>query len=667
MPAELDRSGPAPELDTPSDLQLVGVDLAALGSLLLDSRLRVSMVEPATGTGEQPSMVTVFGPDGRRTDESGRVSTDGVRTAPGPPLYQPAISGPPGNPSVVTVPATLSGPAEAVVRTGEPMAVVFDTATAAGPHRNVGWVFRSGRRICAVWRDRGPVPATGRPLDGEGAGNGTASPGIGTWDWDLVTDRVTLSAQGWELLTAPAGPAGSVEPAGGRPAAPPQQEVLTLPGLLDALATTDRRRVASTLQAAVTIDAPFSAIVHPLAAPGRALRIVGRPIASPDGRGVTGVVEDVTAALQRQEAARSSERLASLGMLAAGVAHDINNVLTVVAMRADMIRSDALEGEAADPAEDAQAILDATERAMAITRQLMVFAGRQEGEVGQVDLTELVRGMRPLVEGLRGRGPTVVELDTAAVPPVLADATQLEQVVLNLAVNARDAVAEGVPEPRVVLAVRALRAPGQPTQVVLEVRDNGHGMDRRTLARAGDPFFTTKVAGRGTGLGLSVVAGIVDRLGGRLDFDTAPGRGTTARVSIPAVPEPARSAAGPAPTVLVVDDEPELRAVHTRVLERAGYRVLLADDAAGALAALAADPGVTAVVSDVNMPGMDGTELAGRILRDHPAIGVLLVSGSGPTDQLVHPRLGMATKPLTGAQLVAGVQRVVAGVPAGSG
>jgi len=473
---------------------------------------------------------------------------------------------------------------------------------------------------------------------------------VGSWELDTRTGLVSVSSTAAALL-------------GLRSRLP----ALTLGGLLDTVGEPDRRRVSATIRAAIAVPTPFTTRFDTAAEPARTVRVVGRPDTAGADLRITGFVEDVTDAVRTGEAMRRSQRLASLGMLAAGIAHDFNNVLTVVTMRADMIRSDALAGESGDVAGDAAAILDAAGRASGLTRQLMLFAGRQDGEPSAVDAAELAARMRPLVDSLRGSQVTV-DYDLSPVPPVLADAAQLEQVLVNLALNARDALTDSPPAdgspPHVLIRVGPAHLTGpEDSAVALEVSDNGPGMDAATRDRACDPFFTTKKAGLGNGLGLSVVAGIAERLSGRLDIASRPGGGTTVRVVLPAMagrPAPGDREAGPCPGVLVVDDDLELRDVHARVLERAGFAVSPAADAAGALERLQVDPAVVAVVYDVLMPGMDGTEFAARALHDHPGVRVLLVTGtSPPSDVLVHPRVGVVGKPGTAWQILAGLRELL--------
>jgi len=548
---------------------------------------------------------------------------------------------------------------ERVLRTGEAEALAFGATSAAGElERVTGWAFPAGDAVGFVWRVQPgvgdePLPtATDRSHQLDADTQDLAAV-VGSWEWDTTTDRVSVSSTAAALL----GLRSRTRP-------------LTLDGLLETVGESDRRRVTGTIRAAVDMAAPFTSRFDTATEPARAIRVLGRPVIIRGETRVTGIVEDVTDFVRTGEAMRRSQRLASLGLLAAGIAHDFNNVLTVMTMRADMIRSDALAGEPGDAVGDAGAILDAAARASALTRQLMLFAGQQDGAPTAVDAARLAEKMQPMVESLRG-SRVQVDFDLARVPPVLADPVQLEQVLLNLALNARDALTETPPadgEPaRVVIRVRSTHLTGHDDEAVaLEVTDNGPGMDAETRDRACDPFFTTKGAGLGKGLGLSVVSGIAERLGGRLDISSRPGVGTTVRVVLPAssgqpgAGQPGHDGDRPRSGVVVVDADPEHLAVQARILDRAGFAVSAAADAGAALAALDADPAMVAVVYDVSGTEMDGTRFAASVLRHHPEVRVLLVTGtSPPTDVVVHPRVGQVTQPGTGWQIVAGLRQLL--------
>jgi CheY-like chemotaxis protein len=352
----------------------------------------------------------------------------------------------------------------------------------------------------------------------------------------------------------------------------------------------------------------------------------------------------------------------AVGQLAGGIAHDFNNVLTVVAAHARFLREalDAVrEGRPLDPmaGDDLALIEEAVERASALTRQLLVFSRRQPMATRPVPVDDVVHGMERILARTLGEDIEIVARYGARDAEVLGDPGRLEQVVLNLVVNARDAMPDG----GVLVIETAVDAAG----VRLEVTDTGHGMDEATQARVFEPFFTTKAPGKGTGIGLATVYGIVTQMGGTVQVRSAPGRGTTfalgfprhvdaaerdaaaARgataaaapvVASPPAPRPAptppstsAAASGGAPVVLLVEDEAPLRSVVARMLTRQGFAVREAPNGAEALEAWRAAGGpegrVTLVLSDVTMPGMGGDALAAALLAAHPAQRILLMTG----------------------------------------
>ncbi|HEY0778234.1 MAG TPA: ATP-binding protein, partial [Gemmatirosa sp.] len=365
----------------------------------------------------------------------------------------------------------------------------------------------------------------------------------------------------------------------------------------------------------------------------------------------------------REEELRQAQKMEAVGRLAGGIAHDFNNLLAAISSYAELLL-DALpdDPEAAAPGtlaavvtdarEDVREIRRAAERGATLTRQLLAFGRGQLLQTREIDLNTVVGDLGRLLNRVLG-AEVELRLDLAAEPaPVLADPGQLEQVLLNLAVNARDAMLGGgvlfigtrhvtVPTGAAAGATGDL-APGR--YVAVDVRDTGVGMDAATLARIFEPFFTTKPAGQGTGLGLAMVYGIVAQTGGRVTVDSAPGRGTTFTVYLPALaaaaipepepePVPARAEAPRAPdgagtTVLVVDDESAVRGAAARVLARRGYTVLEARDGVEALGLAERYAGpVHLLLSDVRMPGMDGRELARRFRVARPEARVLLMTG----------------------------------------
>jgi signal transduction histidine kinase len=364
-------------------------------------------------------------------------------------------------------------------------------------------------------------------------------------------------------------------------------------------------------------------------------------------RAYAGVIRSLEEAARRAEAGhaerrrlddqlRHAQRLESVGQLAGGVAHDFNNLLTAVAGNA------AVLAEHADPEvrELAAEIREAQERGSGLTRQLLAFARREARVEERLDAAEVAGGVRRLAERLLGaRHRLVVEASGPA--HVRVDRGQLEQVLLNLVANARDAL----PDPGDVmvrvqpLELAAARSLGSELaaarQVLLEVRDQGVGMTPEVRARIFEPFFTTKPRGQGTGLGLSTVHGIVAQSGGHVAVETAPGAGATFRVFLPASAEtPAGDAPRPgaAPprggdeAILLVEDDPHVRALAHRVLARAGYRVTAASNGGEALA-FHGSVAPRLLVTDVAMPGMDGFELAARLREGSPHLRVLFMSG----------------------------------------
>jgi PAS domain S-box-containing protein len=364
----------------------------------------------------------------------------------------------------------------------------------------------------------------------------------------------------------------------------------------------------------------------------------GRP------RYLTGVCMDVTDRRNAEEKLRQSHRMESVGRLAGGVAHETNNQMSVVIGAADFIlrRPDVPEAVRAD----VEHIRQAAERTSAVTAQLLAFSRRQFLRPVVLDLSGLVARWESVLRRVMGEDCSVLILSREGIAPVRADPGQLEQALLNLALNARDAMPRGGTLtvevlPAVVSDEYLARRPGvniRPGRyVVLAVSDTGHGMDAETLSHAFEPFFTTKGVGHGTGLGLSTVYGIVKQSDGYVWAYSEPGRGSTFKLYLPAVervapsPEPpAEPAASPGrgEQVMVVEDDEGVRWMTRRILADAGYQVLEASDGSSALELLVQDgAAVRLVVTDVVMPGMSGRELADQVAKLRPGIPVLFTSG----------------------------------------
>ena len=342
-----------------------------------------------------------------------------------------------------------------------------------------------------------------------------------------------------------------------------------------------------------------------------------------------------------------SQKLEAVGRLAGGIAHDFNNMLTVVSNYGEMVRADLEPGSAAD--RDMEEVLRAAERAARLTRQLLTFSGRRPVAPQLLDLNAIIRDSQRMLERLISeRVRFLWDLD-ATVGPIRADHGHIEQVLMNLVLNASDAMPDGgellIRTSRASLDSPLTRTEESPTEpevrdrphVCLAVRDTGVGMDRETASRIFEPFFTTKTSGKGTGLGLATVHGIVTQMGGRIWVYSEPGHGTTFKLYFPeelgtADAIPARAVAPvlakASGTILLVEDDTALREVTRRMLVRGGYDVLAAGDAVGALDLLRENAGrISLVVSDIVMPGMSGAELAEKIERTRPGLPVLLMSG----------------------------------------
>ncbi|EHN10571.1 PAS/PAC sensor hybrid histidine kinase [Patulibacter medicamentivorans] len=375
---------------------------------------------------------------------------------------------------------------------------------------------------------------------------------------------------------------------------------------------------------------------------------------------------------QMRRAARETQaqRLESLGQLAGGVAHDFNNLLGVIINYAGFVRDEL--GDRPDLAADVEQIREAAERGAALTRQLLIFGRREVTAPEILSLAEVVRAVEQLLRRALGEHIELRARHEPGLATVRADRGQLEQVLFNLAVNARDAMPGGG-----VLAITTRTADeaerDELPMVELVVADTGSGMSDAVQQRAMEPFFTTKPEGRGTGLGLATVYGIATQHDGRVRIESALGEGTVVRVQLPAVGQPATSTehqrsqrpASRGETILLVEDEPSGRRIARRILERAGYRVIAVDAGAAALEVLAGeDHAVDLLLTDVIMPGMLGTELADRVVAGHRGLRVLLMSGY--SDELVtrprsHHHHPLIEKPFDATGLLTRIRGVLAG------
>jgi PAS domain S-box-containing protein len=367
---------------------------------------------------------------------------------------------------------------------------------------------------------------------------------------------------------------------------------------------------------------------------------------------------------EAEEALRQSQKMEAMGQLTGGVAHDFNNLLTPIVGTLDLLQHRGLGGEREQRLVDGA--LQSAERAKTLVQRLLAFARRQPLQPTAVDLPRLIEGMADLVASTSG--PRVkLTVDVAPdLPPVHADANQLEMAILNLAVNARDAMPDGGAL-TIAAAGETLATDNSATleagrYVRLSIADTGKGMDEATLTRAIEPFFSTKGLGRGTGLGLSMVHGLAAQLGGALKIQSKPGIGTKVELWLPISPDatasPERGAdkkASPAAgTVLLVDDEELIRISTADMLSELGYDVVEAASAEQAINLVDEGLHVDLLVTDHLMPGMTGTELARALRERRPAMQVLVVSGYAEVDD-VAPDLPRLAKPFRRTDLAASV------------
>ncbi|MGH7537838.1 MAG: PAS domain S-box protein [Gemmatimonadales bacterium] len=353
------------------------------------------------------------------------------------------------------------------------------------------------------------------------------------------------------------------------------------------------------------------------------------------------VVEDVTEQRRLEEQLRQAQKMEAVGQLAGGIAHDFNNLLTAIVGYATLLER-SLPGEL-EAKDDVQEIIGAARRAANLTHQLLAFSRKQVLRPTVLDVNVVVRDMERILHRVIGEHITLRTSLDPALASVLADASQLEQVIMNLAVNARDAMPQGgritietanIPLDAELARAHEVTQPGD--YVLLAVSDTGTGMTPEVRGHLFEPFFTTKEVGKGTGLGLATVYGIVRQSGGFIAVDSEPGRGSRFRIYfLRAEPRVAESAAAPlepaaagSGTVLLVEDEHGVRHLARDVLTRYGYHVLEAVDSVDALRLAETHPGpIELLLTDVVMPGMSGAELANRFLSIRPGACVLYASG----------------------------------------
>ena len=490
----------------------------------------------------------------------------------------------------------------------------------------------------------------------------------GFWDWDLRTGHVERSDR-WAAMLGYARAEIPPTVEGGRQLVHP-----------DDLNSFEFRRVQH--QAGTTGRYDLEYRMRAKSGEWRWIHDRGKIVAhAPDGTPLrmAGTHTDITqikAAEAEREALRlkmiDGQKLESLGVLAGGIAHDFNNLLTVVLANTALARE--FPGDPAELAGRLAHFATAGRRAADLCRQMLAYAGKGNFVVGRVDLGKLVRDTAQLLEVSLSKKARLSLTLAENLPAVEADASQLQQVVMNLVINASEALGERPGEIRLITS-RARPQPGmddiehafgppEADGVCLEIADTGQGMDPETLTRIFDPFFTTKFAGRG--LGLAAVLGIVRACRGTLAVSSVPGRGTTFRLYLPAVPGPAGGSAPSIPvamlrgaggTVLVADDEEAVRNAAVAMLNHHGYATVEAVNGSEAVEKFRARPqGFKAVLLDLMMPGLNGAEVLREIRALDPAVRVLMMSGFSPQEVLSRlPGLGPVTilhKPFTIPELL---------------
>jgi PAS domain S-box-containing protein len=416
---------------------------------------------------------------------------------------------------------------------------------------------------------------------------------------------------------------------------------------------------------------------------GLTISLTVSPIRDSEGTiiGASAIGRDITEQKRAEDQLRQAQKMEAVGRLAGGVAHDFNNILGVISACSEFLRDRVEKGS--QSAQFVDNLRRAAERGASLTRQLLIFSRKQVVKPQVLNLNDRLVEVSKLLRPLMGDDVEIVITPKTENVFVEADPGQLDQIVMNLAVNARDAMPRGG---KLILETSTmdfdetfarLHGPMRPGKyVLLAVSDNGVGMDQVTVQRIFEPFFTTKEVGKGTGLGLATVYGIVQQAGGSIWVYSEPGRGTTFKIYLPSAAGKIKSSLDVEPeamaprhegmTVLLVEDDEMFRTLTRQMLEEHGYRVLTAVDGKSALEAVAADDGsIQLVLTDVVMRGVSGPEMVKKLQESHPGMRVVYMSGY--TGELIADRdvlesgITLLEKPFTRAALLKAIDAALGG------
>jgi len=375
------------------------------------------------------------------------------------------------------------------------------------------------------------------------------------------------------------------------------------------------------------------------------------------------VATEVAERSRAEEALRQAQKMEAVGQLTGGIAHDFNNLLTGIIGSLDLMQRRHQRGEPLELERYIGAAVTSAQRAAALTQRLLAFSRRQTLNLKPVDVNQLVASLEDLFHRTTGENVRIETRLSAGLLPACMDVNQLESALVNLVINARDAMPYGG---RITLSTASYTMGKTPDPkrrgltegeyVLLSVSDTGTGMELNVMARAFEPFFTTKPIGQGTGLGLSMVYGYIKQAKGYIQIESAPGAGTSVRLYLPVhqgentvvAHEAERAPVGAGETILVVEDEPVVRSLVVEVLNDLGYETLEAGEASEALTITESDRRIDLLISDVGLPGMNGRQMADIARQQRPGLKVLFATGyaeSFAANDFLSPDMGVITKP----------------------